>query len=81
MSSFTTLVNTDIDAAQKLTEFIATLLPTEQQQSFTTQSNQLIDNGRAHEVVMNLLEQSHLILALESDEGKVPMHCVNFANS
>ena len=70
MSSFTTLVNTDADAAQKLASHVAMLLPTEQSEHFMSQCNTLIDAVKANELVMKFLEHSAVIFNAGTDDGK-----------
>ncbi len=71
MTSYTTLVNVDAEAAFKLTSFISQLLPAAEGQQFQNECKTLIDGLKTPELVNKILEQSKFVLALEEENGKV----------
>lgn len=70
MTSYTTLVNVDAEAAHKLSEFVAQLLPANESQQFFNDCKTLIDALNTPALISKLLEQTKLILSIEEESGE-----------
>ena len=70
MTSYTTLVNIDAEAAQKLCAFVSELLPSTETQQFLTESKALIDALKTPELIKKILDQSKVIFAIEDESGE-----------
>ena len=70
MTSYTTLVNVDAEAAHKLSEFVAQLLPVNESQQFFNDCKSLIDALNTPALISKLLEQTKLILSIEEESGE-----------
>lgn len=70
MASYTTLVNIDADAALKLSQFIAKLLPNDESDAFKATAEKYIQELKIQEIIMHLLTKNEYILGLEDDSGK-----------
>jgi len=68
MSSSTTLVNIDAEAAQKLASFIASKLSGEDSASYLATCETHIQKQQASELINKFLEKSTVILSLDSDD-------------
>lgn len=71
MTSSTTLVNIDAEAAQKLASFIASKLSGEDSTSYLAACESYIEKVQASELISKFLEKSTVILSLDSDDGKL----------
>lgn len=69
MTSSTTLVNIDAEAAQKLASFIASKLPTEDSASYLAACESHIQKLQAAELISKFLEKSNAILSLDREDG------------
>jgi hypothetical protein len=74
MTSFTTLVNIDAQAANKLAAFIASKLPGEESNTFKITCDDLIGKAETQSLMNNLLDKIQTILTLEDDLGKIYFH-------
>lgn len=69
MTSFTTLVNVDVDAADKICKFVGSRLTAEAAKALLARSDELIAKKDSQQLVTLLLTKADVLLNLDNDEG------------
>lgn len=70
MSSYTTLVNVDVDTAGKLTQYIAQLIGGTEGSEFSTACKTLITEAKTEALITKFLEKKNVIMKVENEKGR-----------
>ena len=71
MEAYSTLVSVDIEAAVKLSAFIAELCPEEIKEEYFQECNKLIEEARSCELLMKFLDKCNILIASDDEVESV----------